>query len=198
VQSVVARRGGGPVSDSATLTGATRERWRLGTYTVYSSSSAAKEDGTLRLKSGVIASCLVVFALASVSAVAAGSQGTMSAKARLTVGQEVPPATVKVTDASGQFAGALTKSKRGYRLRWRLTFSQLSGKAISATIHQGRRGRHGAALITLCAPCRSGAHGGRYVSPGVLSLMKKGRTYINVRTPKNRAGEIRGQIAVAS
>jgi hypothetical protein len=49
--------------------------------------------------------------------------------------------------------------------------------------------------VPLCAPCRSGARGTANVSATVLSALEGGRTYVNVHTKKNAAGEIRGQIA---
>jgi hypothetical protein len=67
---------------------------------------------------------------------------------------------------------------------------------MSAYIHEGRRGTHGAAFVFLCAPCRSGAHGSSFFSPSELALGRQGRLYVNVRTAMNPAGEIRGQISV--
>jgi hypothetical protein len=151
----------------------------------------------LKVKSGVIAGGFAALALAVVSAAAADSQGTTSVKARLTAGQVVPRGTVKRTKASGLFSGTLTKTKKGYRLTWRLTFSKLSGRATSGYIHRGMPGKHGAALFHLCSPCSSGAHGSAYASPSEVALISNGRTYVTVRTKKNPAGEIRGQIAIA-
>ena len=151
----------------------------------------------MTLKSGVIAGGLAALALAVVSAAGAGSQGAINVKARLTAGQVVPRGTVKLTKGSGLFSGTLTMTDKGYRLTWRLTFSKLSGRATSGYIHQGMPGKHGAALFHLCSPCSSGAHGKAYASPSQVALMSGGRTYVTVRTRKNPAGEIRGQIAIA-
>ena len=150
----------------------------------------------MKLKSGVIAGGLAALALA-VSAAGAVSQGTIGVKARLTAGQVVPRGTVKLTKASGSFSGTLKKTKKGYRLTWRLTFSKLSGRATSGYIHLGMPGKHGPALFHLCSPCSSGAHGNAYASPGQAALLSDGGTYVTVRTRKNPAGEIRGQIAYA-
>ena len=151
----------------------------------------------MNFKSGVIVSGLAALALAVVSTAVADSQGTLNVKARLTAGQVVPRGTVKLTKGSGLFSGTLTMTDKGYRLTWRLTFSKLSGRATSGYIHQGKPGKHGAALFHLCSPCLSGAHGKAYASPGQVALMSAGRTYVTVRTLKNPAGEIRGQIAIA-
>jgi hypothetical protein len=82
----------------------------------------------------------------------------------------------------------------GSRLTWRLTFSRLSGKPIAAHVHLGRAGVAGPVVVPLCAPCRSGAHGAVSVSVKTrLALITRG-AYVNVHTPRNPAGEIRGQI----
>jgi hypothetical protein len=127
---------------------------------------------------------------------AAGGVVATVANATLTGKQEVPPQTVKVADASGQFFATFTKIKNGYRMNWKLTFKNMSGPVKFAHIHQGKVGQHGAALFFLCGPCASGAHGSAYASPFELNSMRDGETYVNVRTAKNPAGEIRGQIRV--
>jgi hypothetical protein len=121
----------------------------------------------------------------------------MSLKANLNARQEVPPQTFKVTRASGVFTATLGKTKKGYKLFWKLTFKNLSGKARSAYIHKGRPGKHGPAYFHLCSPCLSGVHSKAYVSPTEMTLLKRGLMYVNVRTAKNPAGEIRGQIKVS-
>jgi hypothetical protein len=50
-------------------------------------------------------------------------------------------------------------------------------------------------IVPLCTACRSGAHGRTTVNESVLNALESGRTYVNVHTKKNPAGEIRGQIA---
>ena len=132
----------------------------------------------------------------ALSGLAAAAGRTSALRARLTPSQEVPRQTVKTPNASGAFAGTLRPAAKGYRLTWRLTFSRLSGRAASAYLHAGRPGRHGAAFVFLCAPCTSGAHGSSFFSPSELLLARQGRLYVNVRTAKNPAGEIRGQITV--
>lgn len=121
----------------------------------------------------------------------------MSVRAALTASQEIPPQAVAVKNASGVFSATLAKTKKGYRLSWRLTFRNLSGMATSAYIHKGKPGQHGAAFFHLCSPCTSGAHGGSYASPSEATFLSNGLMYVNIRTAKNPAGEIRGQIRAA-
>jgi CHRD domain len=150
----------------------------------------------MRRKALLLAGPLVILAwLVFVSGVGfAAASGATSLKATLNARQEVPPQTFKVTRASGVFTATLVKSTKGYRLFWKLTFKNLSGKATSAYIHKGRPGRHGPAFFHLCSPCHSGAKGRAYASPAEMRLLKQGQMYVNVRTAKNPAGEIRGQI----
>jgi CHRD domain len=142
----------------------------------------------------VIVVGLAVLALGVSSLSAAASGGTMGFTARLSARQEVPRQAYKNRKASGRFTGKLKKTKNGYRLYWRLTFRRLSGRAIAAHIQKARRGKYGPAMAALCAPCRSGAHGSLYFSPFEMAFANDGLLYVNVRTAKNRAGEIRGQI----
>jgi CHRD domain len=108
----------------------------------------------------------------------------------------VPHQAVKVPNASGAFSGRLRATANGYRLSWRLTFIGLSGRAASAYLHQGKPGTHGPAFVFLCSPCISGAHGTSFFSPSELALVRQNRLYVNVRTARNPAGEIRGQVRI--
>jgi len=129
-------------------------------------------------------------------AVAPASVNRVQLAARLTPGQEAPTQQHRNLAASGTFTATVRPVKNGYRLSWRLTFTKLSGAATSAYIHRGRAGTHGAAIVQLCSPCRSGASGNEYFSPPELTLARQGSLYVNVRTPLNPGGEIRGQVRV--
>jgi len=143
-----------------------------------------------------ITACLMLASAAWFALAAAGALSPTRVKAALSAKQEVPVQVFKAPKASGSFFGTLTKTARGYRLSWQLTFKNLSGTALFAHVQWGRAGKAGPLLIKLCAPCKSGARGNALASPGEVPLIKTGRTYVNVRTAKNRAGEIRGQIKV--
>jgi hypothetical protein len=79
-------------------------------------------------------------------------------------------------------------------MTWKLTFAHLSGKAVQAHVHLGRPGKAGNVLVALCAPCRSGQTGKAKITHDVEDALERGKTYVNVHTPKNLAGEIRGQL----
>src|SRR3954468_5564251 len=112
----------------------------------------------------------MVFRLAVATAATVVTAAPVHISARLTGAQESPPQHFSNAKAVGTFTGTLRTVANGYRLRWTLTYSHLSGVATSAYIHEGKRGTHGAALLQLCAPCRSGATGGVYFSPPELAF----------------------------
>jgi len=116
-------------------------------------------------------------------------------KTTLTAAQERPKPKGKLARARGTFTATVSRSGSSGVITWKLTFSKLSGKAAAAHIHAGARGKAGPVIVPLCAPCRSGAHGRTTVNESVLNALESGRTYVNVHTKKNPAGEIRGQIA---
>lgn len=111
--------------------------------------------------------------------------------AALSSGQEVPKQVVRNTAAQGLFKGTLS----GDKLKWRLTFSRLTGPGTQAHIHLGHKGKSGTVLISLCTPCKSPETGTATISPTVLNDFKKHLLYVNVHTAKNPNGEIRGQLA---
>lgn len=111
--------------------------------------------------------------------------------AALSSGQEVPAQVVKNPNGHGLFKGTLSNGK----LTWKLTFAKLTGPATMAHIHLGAKGKSGAIVVPLCAPCTSGATGTATISASLLADFKKHLLYVNVHTAKNPNGEIRGQLA---
>jgi hypothetical protein len=137
---------------------------------------------------------LLAFAVAASLAVAALAFGarasSVSVSAKLTAKQEVPAQVVKDTKAKGTFTGTLA----GSTLKWKLTFSGLTGQATAAHIHLGAMGKAGNVAIALCAPCKSGVHGKATLSAALKKALKRHKLYVNVHTAKNPNGEIRGQL----
>lgn len=96
-------------------------------------------------------------------------------------------------------------------LSWRLTFRNLSGPALAAQIRIGRPGSTGPVAITLCAPCRSGAHGSVPLGRSLAIVVDQGSicdkqhpcslaepnqigAYVEIKTSAHPQGEIRGQL----
>jgi hypothetical protein len=119
-------------------------------------------------------------------------------KSSLRAAQERPKPKGRVGRARGAFTVSVTKQGSSAVLVWRLTFSRLTGRATAAHIHTGARGRSGPVIVPLCTPCKSGAHGRATVDASVIAALESGRTYVNVHTKKNPAGEIRGQLGAAA
>ena len=143
-----------------------------------------------RVTLGVAASALVVAGLA-----AAGSSYKVAAT--LNVKQEVPKQAVKAPNAKGSFTGTYTEAGKKATLKWKLTYSGLSGKATAAHIHLGKPGVAGNVIVPLCAPCAPGQTGTWTITSKVVGQLEAGKTYVNVHTGKNPAGEIRGQVKVS-
>jgi hypothetical protein len=117
--------------------------------------------------------------------------------AQLDARQEVPRPVGVPAAAKGSFTATLVPSGSGGTLTWRLTFSSLSGRATAAHLHRARAGRAGPVVVALCGPCRARARGSSRVSAVVARVLQRRGAYVNVHTPRNPAGEIRGQVRVA-
>jgi hypothetical protein len=142
----------------------------------------------------LVASGVAAVALTGL-ALAAPQKDTYNLTANLKARFEVPRPTAVPTGATGLFTGrAVELENDKARLTWRLTFSKLSGAAAAAHIHVGSTGKAGAVMVALCGPCRSGQRGTATLTHAQLAKVEAGRTYVNVHTAKNAAGEIRGQV----
>ena len=124
----------------------------------------------------------------------AAGGGTSTTKLSATLGARAEkPAPKGAAAATGRFTATLS----GSSLAWRLTFSKLTGKAVAAHIHLGKPGVAGPVAVPLCGPCASGAHDIAKLNAKTKAAVLSGRAYVNVHTPKNMAGEIRGQLVRA-
>ena len=135
-----------------------------------------------------------VAALAVTAFALGAARDTYMVGAKLTAKAEVPAAAGVPAAAKGAFTGDYVENAKGAVLKWRLSFSGLSGPGTAAHIHMGKPGVAGAVLVPLCGPCKSGQSGKATVSKAVISALEAGTAYVNVHTAKNAAGEIRGQI----
>ena len=146
-----------------------------------------KKLATLIVAGGAVALLVAAFAPA-----AAVDTYTVSATLRKTA--EVPRPK-GATFARGTFSGKYVEHGKTATLTWKLTFSRLTGKAVAAHIHAGKRGVAGPVIVPLCGPCRNGQVGKVTITEATISKLESGAAYVNVHTAKNAAGEIRGQIA---
>lgn len=108
--------------------------------------------------------------------------------------QEVPPPTSLT--ATG--AGSLALNPNNNSITCSMTFSNLTGPAIGAHIHQASPGVTGPIIVSLDlgaggtspATCPAGAT----LTTDQISALYSGDLYFNVHTNANQAGEGRGQI----
>ncbi|MFN0155380.1 MAG: CHRD domain-containing protein, partial [Gaiella sp.] len=112
----------------------------------------------------------------------------------ITSAQEVPQPS-GAARATGIFSGSLRATGAKATLTWRLSFSNLTGPAVAAHLHVGKRGKAGAVVAALCRPCKNGARGSVALTEAAVAAIESGRAYVNVHTAKNQAGEVRGQLA---
>ena len=145
-----------------------------------------------------VAGALVATLVVATGAVARSSATTIRVSTALDARDEVPTPTGNVAGARGTFTATLTRSGAGATMEWRLTFAELTGNAIAAHIHTGSRGEAGPVSVPLCGPCTSPASGSANVDPAVLAALATNRAYVNVHTPTNRGGEIRGQLSAVA
>ena len=138
----------------------------------------------------IMAAVALAAALAAGGLAAVGKEATFKLSAKLTAAREVPKPKGVPAAATGTFTGTL----KGKKLTFKLTFAHLSGKALAAHIHKGKAGVMGPVLVTLCGPCKSPVTKTLTVTSAQRNVIEHKATYVNVHTPKNLGGEIRGQI----
>lgn len=148
------------------------------------------------MKKLVVALLVGAVASLAVVALAAGSARTShTIAAKLTAAADVPK-PVGAGNARGSFTGTYVTTKSGATLKWKLSFSGLTGPALQAHIHLGKKGVAGNVIVPLCGPCHNGQRGTAKLTKSIVKALVAGKTYANVHTKKNPAGEIRGQIKV--
>ena len=147
----------------------------------------------------LLASAVVGIALAVTASASARPQATsIQIRTVMNAAQEVPAPTGDVSGARGAFTATVTKAGTGASVAWRLSFSGLTGDAVAAHIHQAATGSAGAVVLALCGPCQSPMSGTGNLPQAALDALEAGNAYVNVHTPTNGAGEIRGQLATTA
>jgi len=154
-----------------------------------------KEDRDVKKLASLAAVGAVVLLVAAAVAVAAVLD-SYKVSATMKAGNETPKPTGVKASAKGSFTGSYTESKTGGTLKWKLTFSGLTGQATAAHIHKGKPGVAGPVIVPLCGPCSSGQSGTMKISKAVIKVLESHDAYVNVHTSKNQGGEIRGSVKV--
>ncbi len=85
-----------------------------------------------------------------------------------------------------------------HKLRWSISYKDLSSAVIGAHIHSGAAGANGKVLVALtkkgATENPSPIKGSATLTEDQAKEVMSGNTYVNVHTEMHKAGEIRGQI----
>lgn len=114
-------------------------------------------------------------------------------KAKLSAASEVPPVDSRGTGAASVNVDPTTKE-----ISWSVSFAGLTGPAAASHIHCGAGvGANAPVSVPLAGkgPLKSPLQGSGKMTDAQLADLLAGKCYVNVHTAKNKAGEIRGQLA---
>lgn len=110
--------------------------------------------------------------------------------ARLSGRQAVPPAD---TPARGELVAVLNRNTG--LLKWKLSFSGLSGPVQSASFHSpGMDGEVAPPVVSLGRAVLSPSEGRAMLTPRQRADLLAGQWYVNLRTARYPEGELRGQL----
>ena len=133
---------------------------------------------------------LVICGLAAAAVLAtAAFADTVSYKADLNGGQEVPPVT-----GGGTGSAEMTYDTTSKNLTWKVTYSGLTGPATAAHFHGPAEAGKNAGVAVAIAGTASPLEGSATLTDAQAADMTSGKWYVNVHTAANKGGEIRGQV----
>ena len=119
------------------------------------------------------------------------SASTANYTAQLSGAQEVPP-----TNTQGRGDAQVTFDKASKQLRWTVNYSGLTSNATAAHFHTAAQGANGPVAINIApsGPPQSPITGMATLTDAQAQALSAGQMYLNVHTPANPGGEIRGQV----
>ena len=131
------------------------------------------------------------------AALTAGATGfaqaeTVKVKAALNAASEVPANT---SPATGTLDGTFDTASNV--LKWKTTYSGLSGPASAAHFHGPAAAGQNAGVVVPFKSPESGAEGEATLTAAQIADLMAGKWYANVHTAANPGGEIRGQVSAA-
>jgi hypothetical protein len=134
-----------------------------------------------------VLACACVFAFATPS-----MADMMKMKPDLKASNEVPP-----NDSAGKGAVDVTYDSASKKLSWKGTYSGLTGPATAAHFHTGEAGKNGGVTVPIFQgpAAKSPFEGSATLTDAQAADLSAGKLYVNIHTEKNKAGEIRGQVA---
>jgi hypothetical protein len=114
---------------------------------------------------------------------------TVSYKIDLKGSEEVPANTSK-----GAGTAEVTYDSATKQLKWKVTYSGLTGPATMGHIHGPAEPGKNAPVVIPFAKVDSPIEGSATLTDAQAADLAAGRLYVNIHTAENKGGEIRGQI----
>lgn len=116
---------------------------------------------------------------------------TQTLRATLSSAAEVP---ANASGGTGTLEGSFDKATSV--LKWRVTYSGLSGPASAAHFHGPALPGANAGVVVPFPSAASPAEGSATLTPAQVTDLMAGKWYVNVHTAQHPGGEIRGQVLV--
>ena len=135
---------------------------------------------------------VLTFSLSFVSAGHAAEEPKVTLEATLDAAQEVPSPKGTMPGAGGSATFEYDETDKS--IAYVVTVTNLTGPAMAAHIHQAAPGTPGPVRITLDQNQLAGGAPALPVPDDLVEPLFDGGTYVNVHTPVNPNGEVRGQI----
>jgi hypothetical protein len=139
-------------------------------------------------------------------AIGAGAASACKSTTAIPSSVEIYTATLngsneRPTPVTTTAAGAATFTVLGNLVSWKVDITSAIDSVTIGHIHRGVADSAGGVIVNL-SPTPTGvgftgtvALGSLTVVDSVLTLMRNGKSYVNIHTKKNPGGEIRGQLA---
>ena len=140
------------------------------------------------LRSATLAAAAVALSACSMMP---GMSTTVPMRAALSPAQEVPPVS---SSATGMVEANLDKNTNV--VKWRLTYSGLTGPATAGHFHGPASMGQNAGVVVPFTSAASGSEGQATLTAAQVADLMAGKWYANVHTAANPGGEIRGQVGI--
>ena len=119
------------------------------------------------------------------------SSNMVALSTQLRAGNEVP---MNASSGTGTVDAALNKDTN--LLRWKVTYSGLTGPASAGHFHGPAAVGSNAGVVVPWQSAMSGSEGSATLTPAQTADLLAGRWYANIHTAANPGGEVRGQMMV--
>ena len=135
-----------------------------------------------------LAACGSMSSGSSSSSMATPSATAMSMVTELSARNEVPP-----NASPGTGRATVTLDRASKVLTWSVAYGGLTGPVTGAHIHAGAEGTNGPVVVPFTVSA-SPITGSATLTDAQVQQLAQGLWYVNLHTPMNPGGEIRGQL----